>query len=400
MAHYAFKHLCKDLLTTRRTTQCLIPCYRLLYSSIRGKPHDIARSLKDRLAEIKERKEKDVVRNNIGFPLQNVGKHLDNKWLKERQKYEKNSRLKKLEVNLEEVRQSWVEEQMPNHSYVLAEHYGIYKDLFDHCFFYPKLFMDIEYDVDEEFVMPLYLGNRITPTEAQNPPHIKYNCDPNTWWTLVMSSPDGHLEKNDAECLHWMIGNISGSDVSTGEVLCDYLPPFPPRGTGLLRYVFVLYEQTGQIDYSSMKKTANCISLSERTFSTVDFYGRCQDKLTPAALSFFQAEWDPSVQKVFREILDMKEPVFEFIHPPNYHPNQTKYPHKQPFNLYLNRYRDVKDIQEEVLKEKLKNVSPFQPPSSGPEYPLAKLYGLSKKPSWQRLHNKHVALKRHQWKDL
>ena len=35
------------------------------------------------------------------------------------------------------------------------------------------------------------------------------------------------------------------------------------------------------------------------------------------------------------DILDMKEPRFDFIHPPPYHPKQKWYPHKQPFNLYV-----------------------------------------------------------------
>lgn len=38
---------------------------------------------------------------------------------------------------------------------------------------------------------------------------------------------------------------------------------------------------------------------------------------------------------------DMREPVFEFIRPPVYHPPQVKYPHGQPLR-YLERYRDGK----------------------------------------------------------
>ncbi len=39
---------------------------------------------------------------------------------------------------------------------------------------------------------------------------------------------------------------------------------------------------------------------------------------------------------------DMREPVFEFIRPPVYHPPQLKYPHGQPLR-YLDRYRDGKE---------------------------------------------------------
>lgn len=49
-------------------------------------------------------------------------------------------------------------------------------------------------------------------------------------------------------------GNIPGSDVKKGEVIFDYLQPFPPHGTGYHRYVFVLYKQDKRIDYSKLKK--------------------------------------------------------------------------------------------------------------------------------------------------
>lgn len=39
---------------------------------------------------------------------------------------------------------------------------------------------------------------------------------------------------------------------------------------------------------------------------------------------------------------DMREPVFEFIRPPVYHPPQVRYPKGQPLR-YLDRYRDGKE---------------------------------------------------------
>lgn len=35
----------------------------------------------------------------------------------------------------------------------------------------------------------------------------------------------------------------------------------------------------------------------------------------------------------------MREPVFEFVRPPPYHPKQKRFPHEQPLR-YLDRYRD------------------------------------------------------------
>lgn len=50
-------------------------------------------------------------------------------------------------------------------------------------------------------------------------------------------------------------GNIPNGEIDQGEVVCDYLQPFPVKGTGYHRMVFVLYKQDSKIDYSKMKKT-------------------------------------------------------------------------------------------------------------------------------------------------
>lgn len=43
-------------------------------------------------------------------------------------------------------------------------------------------------------------------------------------------------------------GNIPGSRVADGEVLCEYLPPVPAQGTGFHRFVFCLLKQSGKLD--------------------------------------------------------------------------------------------------------------------------------------------------------
>lgn len=129
--------------------------------------------------------------------------------------------------------------------------------------------------------------------------------------------------------------------------------------------------------------------LAHRTFHTLDFYKKHQEAMTPAGLAFFQCRWDDSVTHTFHQLLgkglvarqvampgvafesqggkslaelqphrqrrkprsagvhpcpltllaDMREPVFEFVRPPPYHPKQKRFPHQQPLR-YLDRYRD------------------------------------------------------------
>ncbi|KAK7115472.1 large ribosomal subunit protein mL38-like [Littorina saxatilis] len=371
----------------------------------RGKWPEEARTFQQRLDEINAKDPELDRLVNIGFP---VASHADSdvserkkqrEWVKSRGKLEYAARHKELRLDLGEVKAKWLEEVGPHHVRSIAEHYSVYSDLFGTAFFYNTMPMSVCYDYDDEFVTPVYYGNRIPPSEAAVPPFVDYESDPDTLWTLVMSSPDADLQHNDKECLHWLVTNIPGSDVESGETLCDYLQPFPVRGAGYLRYIFLLYKQNKRIDFTSHKRSPNCKSLTERTFSTLDFYRQHQDDITPASVCFFQSQWDSSVKSIFHDVLGMKEPSFEFIRPPNYHPKQKRYPIKQPFNLYLDRYRDAKDIQEEVLKERLKRVDPFSPPASTAAYP--NIYRLPHSvPTWMRLRIKNMRLGKHQWKDM
>ena len=43
-------------------------------------------------------------------------------------------------------------------------------------------------------------------------------------------------------------GNIPGSRIADGEVLCEYLPPVPAQETGFHRFVFCLLKQSGKLD--------------------------------------------------------------------------------------------------------------------------------------------------------
>ncbi|XP_025116001.1 39S ribosomal protein L38, mitochondrial-like [Pomacea canaliculata] len=372
-------------------------------SIFRGKWPEEAKTFQQRLDELNAKDPELDRAINIGFPLgknsgdrSNDAKKLQ-QWIKSKTSLESAARLRHLKLDLETVKEKWQNEKGPSHLRTIAEHYGIFDDLFGSAFFYNTNPLTVCYDYDEEFVTPVYYGNKIPPAEAAVHPFIDYKSDAETLWTLIMSCPDGNLQHNDKECLHWFVGNIPGSQIDKGETVCDYLQPFPVRGVGYLRYIFVLYKQNGKMDFSKFKKS-DSMSLQERTFSTLEFYRQHQDNITPAGLAFFQSRWDSSVRSIFHDVLGIPEPSYEFIRPPNYHPQQKRYPHKQPFNLYLDRYRDVKDIQEEVLKEHLKKTDPFQP-TVEPKYP--NIYPHAGYiPSWLKTRIQNMRFGRHQWKHL
>lgn len=272
-------------------------------------------------------------------------------------------------IDLSQLQKVWLENEGCSHVQNVADHYGIYKDLFDHGVFTPCVPLDIAYEFDENLENPVHMGNILQASDVSKEPTVNYSSGSNDLWTLVLSNLDGHLLDTHSEYLHWFVGNIPGNQLKSGEIICDYLQPFPMRGTGYHRLVFVLYKQDKKIDFSSLKKTSPCFSLKERTFKTFDFYKQYQDFITPAGLAFYQCTWDQSLTDFFHNVLNMQEPVFEYIEPPVYHKPQVHYPHLEFFNLYLDRYRDPKEIKKEVLLKRLQMVEPFKDEKPMPKYP-------------------------------
>lgn len=76
----------------------------------------------------------------------------------------------------------------------------------------------------------------------------------------------------------------------------------------------------------------------------MEFYRNYQDDITPAGLSFFQSDWDSSLTDFYHNILNMKEPIYEYDFPEPYISDEKWFPLKQPFNLYLDKHRDQKEV--------------------------------------------------------
>ncbi|KAI4498028.1 hypothetical protein M0802_006852 [Mischocyttarus mexicanus] len=392
MAGRVFCSLSIDLLNTNN--QQVRYAHRLF-----GKPPTIARSLEQRLELVEKREAYLKNQVNIGLPLNTkLKKTLFKEWnaeLKAREndpKLEKSSRKLSLNIDLEKAREVWLETNGPEHIYKIGEHYGVYQHLYKDAFFHPVVQLQVDYDFEADGVIArVYTGNVIKPNEAKNQPTIKYNSSSDTLWTLLMTTPDGNFTNSSNECCHWFIGNIPGNDIAKGEQLIDYLRPIPSRGIGYCRYIFVLYKQDKRIDYTKYKKEQPCLSLLERDWNTLEFYREHQDYLTPAGLAFFQSDWDQSLTDFYHFNLKMQEPVFEYDFPEPYVKPQTWFPKKKAFNLYLDRYRDQKEINKEFLLKKLKNVHPFRKPEPPLKYPNA--HPLHKSiPSWLKVEMKKERL--------
>lgn len=343
--------------------------------------------------DVKEEEEEEDVQKIIST----------NKNDKEMQKL---ARLKQLVIPMDKVKADWWLESGPSHIERMAQHYAIFRDLFNGDFFRPSLELKVKYDYDDEFVTPVYYGNVVCPCDAQSEPHISYSSPPDHLYTLLLVNPDESLTNQHQEYLHWMITNIPGDNVGEGDVLVQYMPPVPAAGTGYHRNVLILLEQTERMHYDGVKRVGRPVldrgleNLNERLFCTHTFHQQHSSHLTPKAMSFFQSEWDESVRSYYRNVLGMGEPVFSYDWPTQYHPPPKKYPHREPFNIYFDRYRDIKDIGEEVIRAKLQTISPFrQGPELKLQFPLAHK-ARHYKPSWLLLKEELMHRRVEQYKDL
>ncbi|XP_036427989.1 39S ribosomal protein L38, mitochondrial [Colossoma macropomum] len=253
---------------------------------------------------------------------------------------ERATRLRTFRVPLDRVKAEWEKTNGPYHIQRLADHYGIYQDLFPMAFFVPRVMLRVTYGDDNSAAV--HYGNHLSPTQASVAPHVSFEAEENSLWTLLLTSPDEHLQDGEKEYVHWLVGNIRGNAVQSGEEVCHYIAPFPSKGTGFQRYVFILFKQEAHVDYSNDVRPSPCYCLKQRSFKTVEFYKKHEELITPAGLAFFQSQWDESVTSTFHTLLNMREPVFEYDRPPVYHPPQRKYPHGQPLR-YMDRYRGGKE---------------------------------------------------------
>lgn len=284
-------------------------------------------TLQERLDKLfaEEQAEEADKRQDIGFPPQSSPSKNPKEYAewkrnqRNNRALEKAARTGKLDVSMDQVNaEHEANGGFFNELMMASENYGIFQDLFNGAYFCPILKLDIRYQ-DEEFSTPVCRGNVVKPKEASQEPIVGFDSDSTeSLWTLILTNPDGHLTDSSAEYLHWMITNIPGNDVSSGQVTVPYLQPFPAFGTGYHRLVFLLFKQKGTLDLSRYCQGAAEVNLAQRTFKTAEFFAEFKDQVTPASLAFFQSDYDSSLTSFFHNVLNMKEPRFEYDFPPTY----------------------------------------------------------------------------------
>lgn len=96
------------------------------------------------------------------------------------------------------------------------------------------------------------LGNVVKPAEVKSKPDLEWPVGKaNTYYALTMVDPDSPSRRDPKfrEWNHWLVVNIQGGNINTGDDIIAYIGSGPPKGTGLHRYVFLIFKQTSKMKF-------------------------------------------------------------------------------------------------------------------------------------------------------
>ncbi|XP_072934594.1 protein D3-like isoform X2 [Epargyreus clarus] len=146
------------------------------------------------------------------------------------------------------------------------------------------------------------LGNELTPTQVKDQPTVYYEADDCDYYTLVFTDPDNYdgPEPVYREWHHWLVGNIPGNKVADGEVLSGYIGSGPPEGTGIHRYVYILFKQPGKLEFDEKRLTNTSVD-GRAAFSTKKFAEK-YNLGNPVAGNFYRAQFDDYVPLLYKSL--------------------------------------------------------------------------------------------------
>ncbi|XP_020798723.1 protein D2 [Drosophila serrata] len=145
-------------------------------------------------------------------------------------------------------------------------------------------------------------GVEFTPTQVKDQPQVEWNAQPGEFYTLIMTDPDApsRAQPKFREFKHWVLVNIAGNDLTTGEAIAEYIGSGPPQGTGLHRYVFLLYKQPGKLEFDE-ERVSNKSRRDRPKFSASKFAQKYKLGNVVAG-TFYQAQYDDYVPKLHQQL--------------------------------------------------------------------------------------------------
>lgn len=111
--------------------------------------------------------------------------------------------------------------------------------------------------------MSVDLGKELTPTQVKDQPTLSWEAEKGAYYTLMMVDPDApsRTEFTFREVRHWLVMNIPESAVEKGDHITEYRGSGAPKGTGLHRYIFLVYKQpNGVIEHDEPRTVSRYFS--------------------------------------------------------------------------------------------------------------------------------------------
>lgn len=145
------------------------------------------------------------------------------------------------------------------------------------------------------------LGNELTPTQVKDQPTISWDAEAGALYTLLLVDPDApsRTDPKFREVLHWCVINIPGSSVADGQVIAEYVGAGPGEGSGLHRYVFLVFKQGEKI--TSAKVIPNTTREGRLNVKIRDYVSKYNFG-APVAGNFFQAQFDSYVPTLLAQV--------------------------------------------------------------------------------------------------
>lgn len=107
-------------------------------------------------------------------------------------------------VDLNQTKEDWLETSGPYQIKTIADHYGVFEHLFGDAYFIPRIPMNISYEYSSGNVLVHY-GNVLKPAETSKAPIVTFKSDEKSFYTLLLTNPDGHLTEKNSEYIHWFV---------------------------------------------------------------------------------------------------------------------------------------------------------------------------------------------------
>ncbi|XP_031332286.1 protein D2-like [Photinus pyralis] len=146
------------------------------------------------------------------------------------------------------------------------------------------------------------IATELKPIQVKEPPIIRWAAHPNLFYTISLTDPDAPSNRNPIlrEWHHWLVGNIPGDAIEKGETLTEYIGAGPPRGSGLHRYVFLVFQQKDRIQFEEQRLTND--SVKNRGKFSIRKFAQKYNLGNPIAANFFHAQWDDYVPILYTQL--------------------------------------------------------------------------------------------------